>query len=273
MEIAGRNALVLGATRGIGRAVALALSQAGARVAITHFDWPEDAIATAEELRQLSPDHLALFVDLRQPAAIRACLDQVARTFGSLAILVNNIERGGMPVVHGPYTEEQWDLEWATTVKAKWWVMRYAKPLLAAAGRGAVVTISSMAGLVGRSGPAGLVFNDGYAAANRAVSSFTETWARELAPGIRVNELMLGIVDTRHGEGTRGWSLLTPAQRQAILDHTLLGRTGRVDEVVQAVLFLLRDAEFMTGSILRLDGGYPLGGEPPAPLPPGVLGS
>ncbi len=65
--------------------------------------------------------------------------------------------------------------------------------------------------------------------------------------------------------------LLTDPQKQAILDHTLVGRLGRVEDVVRAVLFVIRDAPFMTGSVLRLDGGYVIGGEPVAPMPEGVL--
>ena len=95
-------------------------------------------------------------------------------------------------------------------------------PLMKSSGRGVVINISSIAGIVGRTGPAGLIFNDGYAAANRAVSSFTGTWAREAAPNVRVNELMLGFFETRHGEGTRGWEVLEDRDRQAVVEHTLL---------------------------------------------------
>jgi 3-oxoacyl-[acyl-carrier protein] reductase len=158
-----------------------------------------------------------------------------------------------------------------TTLKAKWWVFHHSLPLLKASGEGAVVTLSSIAGKVGRSGPAGLIFNDGYSAANRAVSSFTETWAREAAPTVRVNELMLGFVETRHAEQTRGWDLLTEKQRQAIVDQTLLKRTGRLDEVVHTVLFLLKDATYLTGSTLVMDGGYLLGSSEGPPMPPGIL--
>jgi 3-oxoacyl-[acyl-carrier protein] reductase len=82
---------------------------------------------------------------------------------------------------------------------------------------------------------------------------------------------MLGFVETRHGPGTRGWGLLSEAEKQAIVDHTLLGRIGSVDDVVKTVLFILRDAAFMTGSVLRLDGGYVLGGEKVGAMPRGVL--
>jgi 3-oxoacyl-[acyl-carrier protein] reductase len=191
--------------------------------------------------------------------------------FGRLDILINNIERGGWPVVHGPYTREQWDLEMAATLRAKMWVFNAALPHLKSSLGGVVINLSSIAGIVGRSGPAAHVFNEGYAAANRGVSLLTETWARIGAPRVRVNEIMLGMVETRHGDKTRGWALLTDLQKQAIVGHTLVGRMGEIEDVVKAVIFLVRDAPFMTGSILRLDGGYVLGGEAVAPMPEGVL--
>jgi 3-oxoacyl-[acyl-carrier protein] reductase len=159
----------------------------------------------------------------------------------------------------------------ATTLRAKWWVYTSAFPYLRASGDGIVVNISSIAGCTGRSGPAGRVFSDGYAAANRAVSSLTETWAREAAPEVRVNEVMLGFFETRHGPQTRGWGLLTEAQKNEIMDHTLLRRVGTIEDVTKAVLFIIRDAPFMTGSLLRLDGGYLLGGEYLEPMPKGVI--
>jgi 3-oxoacyl-[acyl-carrier protein] reductase len=158
-----------------------------------------------------------------------------------------------------------------TTLRAKRWVFDAALPHLKAAGKGCVVNLSSIAGVVGRSGPASLVFNDGYAAANRAVSLLTESWARVAAPEVRVNEIMLGLIATRHGPETRGWGLLDTEQRQVLLEHTLLRRIGTIEDVVQAVRFVIDDAPFMTGSVIRLDGGYVLGGDRVAPMPPGVL--
>ena len=134
-----------------------------------------------------------------------------------------------------------------------------------------VINLSSIAGIVGRSGPAGYIFNDGYAAANRGIALLTETWARMGAPRVRVNEIMLGFVETRHGPGTRGWQLLTETQKQALIDHTLCGRIGAIEDVVKAVRYLIKDASFMTGSVLRLDGGYVLGAEKVTPMPPGIL--
>jgi len=271
MEVAGKVALVLGAGKGVGKEIARALAGRGVKVVFTYYDWPEESARTLKEFAAGDFEHLAIRVDLREPSQIAKLVSAAHARFGGIDILINNIERGGMPVVHGPYLEEQWDLEMATTLKAKWWVMHHAMPLLKAAPAGVAVVLSSIAGLVGRSGPASLLFNDAYSAANRAVSSFTETWAREGAPSVRVNELMLGFFETRHAEGTRGWGLLEAAQRQAILDHTLLRRTGQVAEVVEAVLFLIERAGFLTGATLRLDGGYLLGGDLPGPMPAGVL--
>ncbi len=264
-----------GASRGIGLAIARALAAQGMRLALTWFDWPEASAAMRREFQAMEEDHLILRADLRRPDEVAAMARQIGDELGSLSLLVNNIERGGMPILHGSYLKpvnrNQWRLEQETTLQAKWLVLEHCFGLLQAASEAAVINISSIAGLVGRSGPAGLLFNDGYAAANRGVSVLTETWARMGAPSIRVNELMLGLVDTRHGPGTRGWDLLTPRQQEQLLDHTLVKRTGTPEEVARAVLFLARDADFMTGSVLRLDGGYVLGGEEVPPMPSGSL--
>jgi 3-oxoacyl-[acyl-carrier protein] reductase len=205
--------------------------------------------------------HLILKTNLLEVEKTAGLIQQVVDYFGRLDILINNIERGGWPVIHGPYKPDQWDLEMETTLRAKRWVFDSALPHLKESGDGAVINFSSIAAIVGRSGPAGMVFNDG----------LTETWARMGAPRVRVNEIMLGLVATRHAEKTRGWGLLTQADKKALIDHTLLQRTGTVDDVAKAVLFILKDAPFMTGAVLRLDGGYVLGGDKVPDMPPGVV--
>jgi 3-oxoacyl-[acyl-carrier protein] reductase len=271
MTTEDRVALVLGGIKGIGKAIGLDLLNRGIRVAATWYDWPESLASMQADFSTTGTDHLIEHINLLDTDAIQGLVDGVVDRFGRLDILVNNIERGGWPVVHGRYTCEQWDLEMATTLRAKQWVFESALPHLKATGAGTAVNISSIAGIVGRSGPASLLFNEGYAAANRGISLLTETWARLGAPEVRVNELMLGVVDTRHGPGTRGWGLLSEDQRQAVIDHTLLARIGNLDDVIRAVRFLVEEAPFMTGSVIRLDGGYPLGGEPIAPMPEGVV--
>lgn len=275
MQLAGKWALVLGAARGIGRAIARSLAREGARLVLPWYDWPESVTELEQEFGGHDQPHLLLRADVRQAGEVAELLAATERHCGGLDILINNIERGGMPILHGSYhkdiNREQWHLEVETTLHAKWLVFDQALPLLRKSPQAVVLNLSSIAALVGRSGPAGLLFNDGYAAANRGIGTLTETWARLGAPNIRVNEIMLGLIDTRHGPGTRGWSLLSADQRQQLLDHTPLQRTGTPGEVAQAALFLIRDAEFVTGTVLRLDGGYVLGGESPAGMPAGQL--
>ncbi len=271
MRLSGKTALVLGAIKGIGKGIGLDLARHGVRVALTYYDWEEELPRMEADFAEIGADPAIFRADLRNAAAVEEMVPAAIDRLGRLDILINNIERGGWPVVHGPYVPEQWDLEMATTLRAKRWVFEAALPHLKASGDGAVVNLSSIAGLVGRSGPAGVIFNDGYAAANRGISMLTETWARMGAPEVRVNEVMLGIMETRHAHGTRGWGLLSDAQKAAIRDHTLLGRIGTVDDVVRAVRFLLTDAPFMTGTVIRLDGGYVLGGDRTGPMPPGVV--
>ncbi len=271
MEIGGKVALVLGAIKGIGKGIGLALAEEGVKVALNYFDWEESLDELKKDFSDTGKEHLIIKTNLLEIDKIQGLIKNVVDHFGRLDILINNIERGGWPIVHGAYTKEQWDLEMETTLRAKQWIFESALPHLKASGDGLVINFSSIAAIVGRSGPAGLIFNDGYAAANRGVSLLTETWARACAPEVRVNEIMLGLFETRHGKKTRGWGMLSNEQKESLIDHTLLGRTGAIEDVVKAVLFIIKDAPFMTGSVLRLDGGYVLGGEQVTPIPKGIL--
>jgi 3-oxoacyl-[acyl-carrier protein] reductase len=271
MEIKDKVALVLGAVKGIGKGIGIALAREGAKVALNYFDWEESLDELKKDFTKTGQDYLINKTDLLNTHKIQGLIKKVVDHFGRLDILINNIERGGWPVVHGPYVREQWDLEMATTLRAKRWIFDSALPYLKTSGDAVVINFSSIAGIVGRSGPASYIFNEGYAAANRGVSLLTETWARMGAPEVRVNEIMLGFVETRHGAKTRGWGLLSHEQKAALYDHTLLRRTGTIEDVVNAVIFIIKDAPFMTGSVLRLDGGYVLGGDKIAPIPKGIL--
>ncbi|MCD4675987.1 MAG: SDR family oxidoreductase [Desulfobacula sp.] len=272
MQIKGKVALVLGAVKGIGKGIGIALAHQGAKLVLTRHDWEDDFDSMEKDFLASKADHMIITADLRNIKDIETLALKIEEKYGRLDILINNIERGGWPTVHGEYIEDQWDLEIETTLKAKQWVFTCVFPLLKKARKAVVINISSIAGIVGRSGPAALVFNDGYAAANRGISSLTQTWARLGAPHIRVNEIMLGVFDTRHAKGTRGWTqVLTEEEKQSLIDHTLLNRTGTVDDVVKACLFIIKDAPYMTGSILRLDGGYVLAGENIPPMPGGIL--
>jgi 3-oxoacyl-[acyl-carrier protein] reductase len=275
MKIEGKTALVAGATRGIGLAIARKLAADGARLILPWHDWPEDSKAVQDEFSQHNEGHIFLKADLRNNRNVKKLFEIIRQKTETLHILINNIERGGMPVVHGSYSHEinrdQWQLEMDTTLLAKRLLFENALPLLKKADQGTVINISSIAGLVGRNGPAGLLFSDGYSAANRGVSSLTQTWAKLGAPTVRVNELMLGLIDTRHGRLTRGWEALTGQEKTDLLQHTLLQRTGTPEEVAETVMFLIGNADYMTGAVIRLDGGYIGGGEKIPPMPDGII--
>ncbi|MBU1052402.1 MAG: SDR family oxidoreductase [Proteobacteria bacterium] len=270
MKTENKVALVLGSIKGIGKGIGLYLANKGIKVAFNYFDWEDSLEELKQDLSDISTPHLLVKTNLLETDKIPGLIKNVADNFGRLDIVINNIERGGWPAVHGQYTGDQWDLEMATTLRAKQWLFESSLPYLKESG-GTVINISSIAGIVGRSGPASYLFNEGYSAANRGISLLTETWARVGAPEVRVNEIMLGIIESRHGKNTRGWGLLTDTQKQDIIDHTLIERTGTIDDVIKAVWFLINDAPFMTGSVIRLDGGYVLGGDKVAPMPKGVL--
>jgi 3-oxoacyl-[acyl-carrier protein] reductase len=270
MELSNKVALVLGGIKGIGKAIGLSLAEQGVKVALTYYDWEESLGEMRQDFAATGKDHLIIKVNLRHADEVQEMMATVIDRFGQLDILINNIERGGWPVVHGEYTQQQWDLEMETTLLAKKWVFDAALPWLRKSEDACVINFSSIAGIVGRSGPASYVFNEGYSLANRGVSLLTETWARIGAPEVRVNEIMLGFFETRHAEKTRGWGLLTDAQKQAIIDHTLLKRTGKLTDVVQTISYVIKEAPFMTGSLIRLDGGYCIGGDLVAPMPEGV---
>jgi 3-oxoacyl-[acyl-carrier protein] reductase len=271
MELTNKVALVLGSIKGIGKGIGLALAEKGVKVVLTYYDWEESLEEMKQAFSETGTEHLILKINLLETDKIPKLVEKAIDRFGRLDIVINNIERGGWPVVHGPYVEEQWNLEMETTLRAKRWVFNSTLPFLKASKNGILINFSSIAAIVGRSGPASYIFNEGYAAANRGLSLLTETWAKIGAPEVRVNEIMLGIIETRHGENTRGWDLLTDQQKQAVIDHTLLGRTGHINDVIKTALFLIKDAIFMTGSVIRLDGGYVLGGDKVAPMPNGVL--
>lgn len=275
MNINGKTALVLGASRGIGRTIARELAKKGARLMLPWYDWPDDVASMKQEFSAMKQGHIFMRIDLRNSEEVQELAQTVKQETNGLDILINNIERGGMPIVHGPYTleinREQWQREMETTLHAKWLVFNSCLPLLQRQSRAAVINLSSIAALTGRAGIAGLLFNDGYVAASKGVETLTQTWAKIGAPKIRVNEIMLGIIDSRHGVGTRGWEALSAEEKQQVLDHTLIGRTGSPEEVAETILFLLEKADFMTGTTLRLDGGFVLGNEGIPPMPSGIL--
>lgn len=277
MQLQEKTALVPGAARPIGRAIATRLAEQGVNLVLPCYDWPESNLEMQKEFDRKRFSYHCTETDLRDPVQVKKLVQEIEDRFGKLHILINNIERGGMPVLHGSYEHElnqdQWQLELSTTLKAKRLLFTNCLSLMKETGEGTVINISSIAGLVGRSGSAAVFFSDGYSAANRAISTFTCTWAKEGAPEIRVNELMLGLINSRHGRKTRGWSLLSDDEKKRIVEHLPLGRLGSPEDVAETVLFMVSQADYMTGATIRLDGGYTIGSDGVPPIPETKLGN
>ena len=275
-ELVGSVALIPGGCRPVGLAIARTFASRGATLVLPTFtDWPEANRDMESQFSQAGYDFVCLPCDLTSAEQTRELLAEVKDRFGVLHYLINNIDRGGMPVVHGSYdrdvNRDQWQLEFDTTLKAKWNLYHHSFDLLKSCGEGAVINVSSIAARIGRAGPASLLYNDGYSAANLGVSSFTSQWARELAPTVRVNEVMLGLIEGRHGPSTRGWALLDENQRRELIAHTLAGRCGTPEEVAEFIYYLAVRARYLTGAVIPFDGGYLLGGSQVGEMPEGTL--
>jgi 3-oxoacyl-[acyl-carrier protein] reductase len=235
-------ALVTGAGVGIGRACAVALAAAGASVAI-HYN---TSAAAANEALAAIGDGLLVQADLSDEAQANAVVDAVLARFGRLDIVVNN---AGSPLERSALADcptSLWRAAFAVNVDSAFFVTRRAIPHLKASGRGAVVNVLSLSVQTGGAGGAGP-----YAAAKGALEVMTRTLARELAPQVRVNAVMPGVIETRHHE------VFSTAERMAeYRKQTPMGRNGQAEEVGAAVAFLASDAaSFITGAILDVNGG------------------
>ena len=239
----GQVALVTGATRGIGRAIALALSAAGA-VVIGTATTDEGAAKIAEYLEDDGNAGTGLRLDVADGAAVDAALADIDARFGAITILVNNagITRDNLLL---RMKDDEWDSIMATNLKP---AFRLAKGVLRGmmkARRGRIIQIGSVVGASGNAGQAN------YAAAKAALIGFTKSLAQEVGSrNITVNCVAPGFVDT---DMTRA---LPDAQRAKLLEKIPLGRLGTPEDIAHAVAFLASpQAAYITGATLHVNGG------------------
>jgi 3-oxoacyl-[acyl-carrier protein] reductase len=238
-----RTALVTGASRGIGRACALALAESGARVALAARN-VEQLESLAEEIRSPSREAFVAPMDLADPESIKEAIAKTAKDFGPVAILVNNagITKDGLAV---RMKKPDWDLVIATNLTGAFVAIQQVLPGMMRERWGRIINISSLVGEMGNAGQAN------YAASKAGLIGLTKSIAQEMGSrNITVNSVAPGYVETEMTEG------LSEELKEKMLANIPLKRMGRPDDVAAAVRFLAsEEAGYITGHVLDVNGG------------------
>ena len=249
MRLQGRTALVTGAGRGIGRAIALALAAEGAQVAVLDVDGVS-AERVRGEVEARGVKALALPIDLTRRAQVEAAVQTVLAQWGQIDLLVNNAGWDRMQLFVES-DEETWDKIITLNFKAVLYTCRAVLPAMAARRAGKIVNIASDAGRGGSSGEAV------YAGTKGAVIAFSKTIAREMARyGVTVNVVCPGLTDTPLLAGMRAESARNEKVLDAVTRASPLGRVGTPDDVAGAVVYFASPAaDYVTGQTLSVSGG------------------
>jgi 3-oxoacyl-[acyl-carrier protein] reductase len=245
-----RVAVVTGGSRGVGRAVALRLAEAGAHTVVSYVRRQAAAEQVARSCGEFGVGALAVRADVADVRQAQALASAAVERFGRLDILVANAGVWeGAPVEE--LSEDLWDRVIDANLKGTWAACRAAVPLMKRRRRGSIVVVSSTAGQRGEAG------YSNYAASKGGQISFTKSLAVELAPDIRVNAVAPGWVDTEMNEAVFG----DGEYKRAVAEAIPLRRIAAADDVALAVLFLASDwARHITGEILNVNGGAVLCG-------------
>ena len=246
----GKRVLVTGATRGIGRATALAFHAQGARVAVNG----RDPAKVGETIRELGGGERLIPApgDVASAAGCRRVVDGAVAALGGLDVLVNNagVYRSG-PVES--FDEAEFDRMYAINVKAPHFCTVAALPALRAS-KGSIVNVASESGMMGDRSCAV------YCGSKGAVVNWTRSLALELAPDVRINCVCPGAVDTDMMWGDAAQRADAAAYMEGVKNYYPMRRIARPDEIAAAILYLASDAAgFVTGSMLSIDGGSTAG--------------
>lgn len=244
--LAGRVALVTGGSRGIGRAICVALARRGATVAVNYASRVDAAEETAALVEQAGGKGMAVGFDIGDPDAVTEGVKRVGKELGGLDILVNNagIAINGLLL---RFKDEQWQKVLDVNLRGAFVASRAAASfLLKAREAGRIINVSSVVGEMGNAGQAA------YAASKAGLIGLTKSLARELAPrGVCVNAVTPGYIDTDMTAAE-----LPEAQREKLLAQIPLARIGTPDDVGAVVAFLAGpEASYITGEVLRVNGG------------------
>lgn len=244
MILEGKTALVTGASRGIGRAVAVALAAAGAKVAVNYAGNDAAAEETKAAIEAAGGAAILVKADIANREEVEEMVRQTVEAFGQIDILVNNagITRDGLLM---RMKDEDFDAVVNTNLKGVYYATKAVMKLMIKKRYGRIINMASVVGLTGNAGQAN------YAAAKAGVIGFSKTVAKELASrGITCNMVAPGLIAT---DMTKD---LPEKAREAMMASIPLGRAGQPGDVAQAVLFLASDnASYITGQVINVDGG------------------
>lgn len=240
----GRVILVTGASRGIGRSIALAFAEPGTVVALGYRSGEEAAAGVLAEVKGRGAEGMTLQADVADLAQVRSMIDALVSRHGRIDVLVNNAggHRDGLLALMDP---ADWDVVIDLNLKGVFHCCKIVTRHMMAQRSGAIVNVSSLSGITGLPG------QTNYAAAKGGVNAFTKALAQEVARfGIRVNAVAPGLVETEMA------MQIPAAQRERLLSSVPMGRMATPEEVAAAVKFLASDdASYITGQIIQVTGG------------------
>ena len=243
-DLTGKNVLVTGGSRGIGRAIVESFARAGARVAFTYRSSEELAESVKSEMEKVDTEVLSFRGDAAEMAAADEAVSGVIDAWGTLDVLVNNagVTKDGLML---RMREEDWDTVISTNLKSVFNFCKAAYRPMMKQRAGKIVNLSSVVGVIGNPG------QTNYAASKAGIIGFSKSLAKELGSrSINVNVVAPGYVET---EMTAS---LPDAARDAMLNAAVLGRAATPQDVANAVLFLSSSAaDYITGHVLHVDGG------------------
>jgi len=245
-------ALVTGASRGIGRAIALTFGRKGAKIVVNYYRSESMAEEVVEEIRRVGGTAMAIQTNVGDRDAVKQMVDKSLREYGSVDILINNaaVLMGSGSLLD--FKDDEFDHMWQVNVKGILYCSRAIVPHMMEKQYGKIVNIASIAGL----GTSRLPGNMLYGSTKAAVVILTKRLALELGRyGINVNAIAPGLIRTDMGMGSQN-----SAKQEEFLKYfeekSILGRIGEPEEVANAALFLASDkASFITGQVLTVDGG------------------